>query len=90
MPEELTAGRVGDIAPAPPNSPDDVLFGDVRPELPRGLQPGRGGALTALYRTSELKSHIRSGCRTSTREETAKDHAMAFYAGWPPPSTPVA
>jgi len=90
MPEELTAGQraVGDIAPHLAELTNDVLFGDVwaRPELsPRDRSLVVVSALTALYRTSELKSHIRIGLQNGlTKEEIAEAIThMAFYACWP-------
>ena len=90
MPEEPTAGQraVGDIAPHLAELTDDVFFGDVwaRPELsPRDRSLVVVSALTALYRTSELKSHIRIGLQNGlTKEEIAEAIThLAFYAGWP-------
>lgn len=90
MPEELTAGQraVGDIAPHLAELTDNLLFGDVwaRPELsPRDRSLVVVSALIALYRTSELKSHIRIGLQNGlTKDEIAEAIThLAFYAGWP-------
>jgi 4-carboxymuconolactone decarboxylase len=90
MPEELTAGQraVGDIAPHLAELTDDVLYGDVW-EQPGLSKRDRSlitvAALVALYRTSELKSHVRIGLQNGvTREEIAEAIThLAFYAGWP-------
>lgn len=90
MPEELTAGQraVGDIAPYLAELTDDVLFGDVweRPGLSkRDRSLITVAALTALYRTGELKGHLgRALANGVTREELAELFThLAFYAGWP-------
>ncbi|MGI6366833.1 MAG: carboxymuconolactone decarboxylase family protein [Anaerolineae bacterium] len=90
MSEQQSAGQraVGDVAPHLAELTDEVLFGDVwaRPGLsPRDRSLATVAALIALYRTSELKSHIRIGLQNGlTREEISEliTH-MAFYAGWP-------
>jgi 4-carboxymuconolactone decarboxylase len=67
---------------------DDVLFGDVweQPDLSkRDRSLITVAALTALYRTDELRGHIRRALNNGvTKEEIAGliTH-MAFYSGWP-------
>ncbi len=66
----------------------EVLFGDVweRPALtPRERSMITVAALTALYRTEQLRGHIRRALDNGvTKEEIGEiiTH-MAFYAGWP-------
>ena len=67
---------------------EKVLFGDVweRPELSkRDRSLITVAALTALYRSDQLKGHIERALTNGvTREEISEviTH-MAFYAGWP-------
>ena len=66
----------------------DVLFGDVweRPELSkRDRSLITVAMLTALYRTDQLRGHIRRALDNGvTKEEIGEviTH-MAFYSGWP-------
>ncbi len=66
----------------------DLLFGEIweRPELSkRDRSLITVAALTALYRTDQLRSHIRRALQNGvTKEELVEvfQH-MAFYAGWP-------
>jgi 4-carboxymuconolactone decarboxylase len=66
----------------------DVLFGDVweRPELSkRDRSLITVAILTALYRTDQLRGHIRRALDNGvTKDEVSEviTHA-AFYAGWP-------
>ncbi len=66
----------------------NVLFGDVweRPGLSkRDRSLITVAALTALYRTDQLRSHIKRALENGvTREEIGEviTH-MAFYGGWP-------
>lgn len=66
----------------------DVLFGDVweRPELSkRDRSLITVAMLTALYRTDQLRGHIRRALDNGvTKEEISEviTHA-AFYGGWP-------
>jgi 4-carboxymuconolactone decarboxylase len=65
-----------------------VLFGDVweRPELSkRDRSLITVAMLTALYRTDQLRGHIRRALDNGvTKEEVSEviTH-VAFYAGWP-------
>jgi 4-carboxymuconolactone decarboxylase len=67
---------------------DKVLFGDVweRPGLSkRDRSLITVAALTALYRTDQLRVHIRRALENGvTKQEIGEviTH-MAFYAGWP-------
>ena len=67
---------------------DDVLFGDVweQPELSkRDRSLITVAVLTALYRTPELRGHMRRALENGvTRDELRGliTH-IAFYAGWP-------
>ena len=79
---------IGDFAPKLVELTDDVLFGDVweRPGLSkRDRSLITVAALTALYRSDQLKGHIeRALANGVTRDEISEviTH-MAFYAGWP-------
>ena len=67
---------------------ETVLFGDVweRPQLSkRDRSLVTVAALTAMYRSDQLKGHIERALTNGvTREEIGEviTH-MAFYAGWP-------
>ena len=77
-----------EIAPHLAELSSQVLFGDVweRPGLSkRDRSLITVAALTALYRTDQLRSHIRRSLANGvTKEEIGEviTH-MAFYAGWP-------
>ena len=67
---------------------DEVLFGDVweQPDLSkRDRSMITVATLTALYRTDELRGHIRRALANGvTKEELrALITHLAFYAGWP-------
>ena len=67
---------------------NDVLFGDVweQPELSkRDRSLITVAALTAMYRTEELRSHIPLALENGvTRAELgALNTHLAFYSGWP-------
>lgn len=79
---------IGDVAPKLVQLTDDVLFGDVweRPGLsPRDRSLITVAALTALYRTGQLSSHLRRALANGvTRDELVESIThLAFYAGWP-------
>ena len=86
MTPALTAMR--EIAPHLAELTANVLFGDVweRPGLSkRDRSLITVAALTALYRTDQLRSHIRRALENGiTKEEISEiiTH-MAFYGGWP-------
>lgn len=67
---------------------DEVLFGDVweQPDLTkRDRSLITVAVLTALYRTDELRGHIRRALQNGvTKDEISGliTH-LAFYAGWP-------
>lgn len=77
-----------EIAPRLAELTADVLFGDVweRPGLSkRDRSLITVATLTALYRTDQLRGHIRRAEENGvTRDELAEliTH-IAFYAGWP-------
>jgi 4-carboxymuconolactone decarboxylase len=85
-----TTGRTAlrEIAPHLAEITDDVVFGDIweRTQLSkRDRSLITVAALTALYRTDQLRSHIRNALHNGvTREELGEviTH-MAVYAGWP-------
>ena len=66
----------------------DLLFGEIweRPGLSkRGRSLITVAAMTALYRTNQLRGHLRRALDNGvTKEELVEviEH-MAFYAGWP-------
>ena len=85
---------MGDIAPKLAQLTDDVLFGDVweRPGLsPRDRSLITVAALTALYRTGQLPSHLRLALANGiTPDELVEMFThLAFYAGWPNAITAV-
>lgn len=66
----------------------DVLFGDVweRPGLSkRDRSLITVAALTVLYRTEQLKAHVRRALENGvTKEELGEAiQHLAFYGGWP-------
>jgi 4-carboxymuconolactone decarboxylase len=77
-----------EIAPKLAELSANVLFGDVweRPELSkRDRSLVTVGVLTALYRTEQLRGHIRRALDNGvTKEEISEiiTH-VAFYGGWP-------
>jgi 4-carboxymuconolactone decarboxylase len=87
-PRQSALGHLADVTPKFLELTNDVLFGDVweRPELSkRDRSLITVAALTALYRTDQLRGHIgRALDNGVTREEIGEliTH-LAFYAGWP-------
>ncbi len=79
---------LGEVAPRLREITDEVLFGDVweRPQLSkRDRSLIVVATLTALYRTDQLRGHVRRALDNGvTREEIGEiiTH-IAFYAGWP-------
>jgi 4-carboxymuconolactone decarboxylase len=77
-----------EVAPRLAELTADVLFGDIweRPGLSkRDRSLITVSALIALYRTDQLRGHLRRAEENGvTREEIAEviTH-LAFYAGWP-------
>ncbi len=77
-----------EIAPRLAELSTQVLFGDIweRPGLSkRERSLITVAALTALYRTDQLRSHVRRALANGvTKEEIGEviTH-MAFYGGWP-------
>ncbi len=86
MSQPLT--NIKDIAPHLAELTANVLFGDVweRPALSkRDRSLITVAALTALYRTEQLRAHIRRALENGvTKEEIGEiiTH-IAFYSGWP-------
>ena len=80
---------MGDVAPRLAEITNEVVLGQLW-DYPDGLSPRDRSlitvaALTALYRTDQLRAHIgRALDNGVTREEIAEiiTH-MAAYAGWP-------
>lgn len=67
---------------------NDLLFGDIweRPGLSkRDRSLMVVAVLTALYRTDQLKGHIRRALDNGLTQEELQEIflQMAFYAGWP-------
>lgn len=77
-----------EIAPKFADLSANVLFGDVweRPELSkRDRSMITVAMLTALYRTEQLRGHIRRALDNGVTQEEISEiitHA-AFYGGWP-------
>jgi 4-carboxymuconolactone decarboxylase len=86
----MAEGRTAreEVAPKLAELSANVLFGDVweRPELSkRDRSMITVGVLTALYRTEQLRGHIRRALDNGvTTEEIGEiiTH-VAFYGGWP-------
>ena len=79
---------LGDTAPELVRLTDDVLFGRVwaDPGLsPRDRSLVTVAALVSLYRTEQLRSHLRLALDNglSKDELVAAITHLAFYAGWP-------
>ena len=77
-----------EVAPYWMKLTDEILFGEVweRPELSkRDRSLITVAALTVLYRTDQLRNHIRMALRNGvTKEEIGELIAhLAFYGGWP-------
>jgi 4-carboxymuconolactone decarboxylase len=79
---------LGDTAPELLRLTDEVLFGQVwaDPGLsPRDRSLVTVAALTSLYRTEQLRSHLRLALDNGLSKDElvgAITH-LAFYAGWP-------
>ena len=79
---------LGDTAPELVRLTDDVLFGQVwsDPALSRRDRSlVTVAALTSLYRTEQLRSHLRLALENGlTKDElVAAITHLAFYTGWP-------
>lgn len=79
---------LGDVAPKLAQLTDEVLFADVwaRPGLsPRDRSLITVGALIALNRPDQLRSHLGRGLHNGlTKDEISETLThLAFYAGWP-------
>ena len=85
---------MGDFAPKLAQLTDDVLYGDVwaRPGLsPRDRSLVTIGALVAMNRPDQLRSHVALALRNGVTEEQISEAIthLAFYAGWPSAVTAV-
>lgn len=83
-----TRAVMREISPKLADLTADVLFGDVweQPDLSkRDRSLITVAALTALYRTDQLRGHIRRALDNGVTkaEISAVITHMAFYAGWP-------
>jgi 4-carboxymuconolactone decarboxylase len=79
---------LGDTAPELVRLTDDVLFGQVWTDLAlsrRDRSLVTVAALTSLYRTEQLRSHLRLALENglSKDELVAAITHLAFYSGWP-------
>jgi len=77
-----------EVAPKLAELSDDVLFGDVweRPGLSkRDRSLITVASLIALYRTDQLRHHIRRALDNGVTQEEIGEVIthMAFYGGWP-------
>ena len=86
----MTSARsvMAEISPKLAEITADVLFGDVweRPGLSkRDRSLITVAALVALYRTDQLRGHIRRSLENGVSKEEIGEviNHMAFYAGWP-------
>ena len=90
MSSEQSPGQrlIGDFAPKLVELTDDLLFGDIW-ERPRLSKRDRSlitvTALVSLYRTEQLRSHLRRAVDNGlTVDELVEAIThLAFYAGWP-------
>ncbi|MFC1886261.1 carboxymuconolactone decarboxylase family protein [Thermodesulfobacteriota bacterium] len=88
MAEEKTQKTVYELVPQLGKLRDEVLFGDVweQPELSkRDRSLITVAMLTALYRTQELRGHMRRALENGITQDELRGlitHS-AFYAGWP-------
>ena len=79
---------MADMSPHFAGITQNILFGDVW-EQPNLSKRDRSlitvAALTALYRTDQLKAHVRRALDNGVTpdEIIAVIEHMAFYAGWP-------
>ncbi len=83
-----TRAVMQEISPKLADLTADVLFGDVweQPDLSkRDRSLITVATLTALYRTDQLRGHIRRALDNGVTkaEISAVITHMAFYAGWP-------
>ena len=88
MAEEKKQKTVYELIPQLGRLRDDVLFGDVweQPELSkRDRSLITVAVLTALYRTPELRGHMRRALENGVTQDELRGLIthIAFYAGWP-------
>jgi 4-carboxymuconolactone decarboxylase len=87
--QQSTAQKLlSDVAPKLADLTDEVLFGDVweRPALSkRDRSLVTVAALASLYRTDQLKGHLRLALTNGLSPEELGEVMthLAFYAGWP-------
>ncbi len=88
MASQPTRSLLDEMMPKFGKLTQDVLFGDVweRPGLSkRDRSLITVAALTVLYRTDQLRGHVRRALENGvTKDELAELFLhMAFYGGWP-------
>jgi len=88
MAEEKKQKTVYELIPQLGKLRDEVLFGDVweQPELSkRDRSLITVAVLTALYRTDELRGHLRRALENGVTQDELRGLIthIAFYAGWP-------
>lgn len=88
MSDTNTPSSIYELIPELGRYRDDVLFGQVweGPELSkRDRSLITVAVLTAMYRTEELRIHMRRALDNGVTEEELKGLIthLAFYSGWP-------
>lgn len=88
MAEQNPVNPVYELIPELGRLRDDVVFGDVWEQdslTKRDRSLVTISVLTALYRTDELKLHLRRALDNGVTEEEIKGMIthLAFYSGWP-------
>lgn len=88
MADQSSPSPVYELIPELGRLRDDVLFGDVweNPDLSkRDRSLITVAVLAALYRTDELRGHLRRALDNGVTETELKALVthVAFYAGWP-------
>ena len=84
----MTKKTAYEIVPQLGKLRDEVLFGDVweQPELSkRDRSLVTISVLTALYRTDELRGHMKRALDNGVTQDEIRGMIthLAFYAGWP-------
>ena len=85
---KIAQKTIGDIAPKLAQLTDDVLFGDVwehKDLSKRDRSLATVAILAALYRTDEMRGHMKRALENGVTETELKGLIthVAFYAGWP-------
>ena len=88
MPDRPAPSTVYELIPKLGQLRDEVLFGDVWEEKSlskRDRSLITVAVLTALYRTDELRLHMKRALENGVTEEEIKGLIthLAFYGGWP-------